>query len=213
MDIEMPDEATTGERELVQGLKDSQDWAFEELNSRYRNKMLGFAKLFLGPHAMEAEDLVQEVFVKVSKSIVGFKEDSSLSTWMYAILKNACIDRAKHLKIKHSHENSVVTFNNPRKTDSRAGVQKHIRSQKNYLSGLDRKELNKLLLEKLGQLPEKARSLLILRHFEGYSSADAAKALKLKEGTARGKEFNARRKLKEIISGDKRFELYLQQCC
>jgi len=66
---------------------------FDEIYKEYRPKIKRYMARLTGEH--EAEDLTQEVFVKVSRSLPGFKGESSLSTWIYKIATNTAMDRLK----------------------------------------------------------------------------------------------------------------------
>src|SRR5215217_7398077 len=70
--------------------------AFQELVERHRSMVYRVAYQFAGNHH-DAEDIAQEVFIKVYRSLDRFRQDSQLSSWMYRIVMNACIDhRRRH---------------------------------------------------------------------------------------------------------------------
>src|SRR5687768_10374102 len=84
------------EDKLVERLKRRDEAAFNELVRLYQVKIFRLVFRMLGDRA-EAEDLAQEVFVTVFKSIDGFRGDSKLSTWLYRVATNHCKNRIKYL--------------------------------------------------------------------------------------------------------------------
>lgn len=123
---------------------------------------------------LDAEEVTQEVFVKVYQSFDSFREESQLSTWIHRICVNLCLDNIKAAKRKkrfaflsslsfHSGENrsiEPVNFNHP-------GIQ------------LENKEAFEKLFQLINELPEKQKTALILCKIEKFSQAEAAKIMEL----------------------------------
>src|SRR5688572_15386744 len=84
------------EEQLVERLKRRDEAAFNELVTLYKARIFRLVLRMLGDRA-EAEDLAQEVFITVFKSIDGFRGDSKLSTWLYRVATNHCKNRIKYL--------------------------------------------------------------------------------------------------------------------
>lgn len=77
--------------ELVRRAKEGDPAAFEQLMRAHADAVYGHALRFFGdPHT--AEDVVQEVFVKVYRSIAGFDEKAAFSTWLFRVTRNVCLD-------------------------------------------------------------------------------------------------------------------------
>src|ERR1035441_9980368 len=68
--------------------------AFERLLDEYRDKVFRLACSLLGDQAA-AEDATQEIFLKIWKALAGFRGESSVSTWIYAIARNTCLTRRR----------------------------------------------------------------------------------------------------------------------
>lgn len=85
------------EQKFIQRLKDGDRTAFDKLVAEYKNSLLNVCYGYV-KNADEAEDLTQEVFVEVYKTIQNFKEESSLYTWMYRIAISKSLDELKKRK-------------------------------------------------------------------------------------------------------------------
>src|SRR5437868_13227376 len=87
---------TIRERLLIRRLQQRDERAFQEVVRLYQHKVYNLVFRFLG-NREEAEDLAQEVFVTVFKSIDTFRGDAKFSTWLYRITANHCKNRLKYL--------------------------------------------------------------------------------------------------------------------
>ena len=87
------------ELELIQGLKNGEEAAFKELVETYKNRVYNTA-LGVVQNAQDAEDVAQEVFIQVFRSIHSFKGDAKLSTWLYRIATTRSLDLLRNKKSK-----------------------------------------------------------------------------------------------------------------
>src|SRR5215510_12998405 len=87
---------TEPERSLLRRLRDRDERAFRELVQAHRDKVFNITFRMLGNRA-EAEDVAQEVFIAVFKTIGDFREESKFSTWLYRIAVNHCKNRIKYI--------------------------------------------------------------------------------------------------------------------
>lgn len=123
----------------------------------------------------DAEDAVQEAFLKAYKSMKGFEGQSALSTWMYRILINCCYDAMRQRKQQ---------------------AQKPVDREASAESKLPLK----IALERaLAQLNEKQRLVFLMFEVEGLKHSEIAGILQAPEGTCRGWLFEAKRELKRIL--------------
>lgn len=183
------------EEELLLGLRNGEEPAFKELVILFQDKVFSTA-LGLLQHHTEAEDIAQEVFIQVYRSIGQFKGDSLLSTWIYRITVTRSLDHLRSKKRKKrfgflsslfGDDNKPVyepeDFNHP-------GVQK------------ERKEDAALLFKMIDQLPENQRTAFILNKVEELSYREIAGILNSSESAVdsllqRAKQ-NLRKKLKDL---------------
>src|SRR6478672_6691642 len=91
------------ERSLLRRLRDRDERAFRELVSAHRDRVYNITFRMLGNRA-EAEDVAQEVFITVFKTIDTFREESKFSTWLYRVTVNHCKNRIKYLARRHDRD-------------------------------------------------------------------------------------------------------------
>lgn len=151
--------------------------AFNVLVRRYYPKLTAFVTRRVGSQE-EAEDLVQEIFLKVYLALNRFNPDLRFSTWLYRIAINATID---HLRKKKIREVSL----SPSLSDTRRNPEEH-------LLGKERSQKFWKLYETLS---EDFRIILELRHFAGLSYEAIGEILQIPLGTVKNRLFRARRAL------------------
>src|SRR5579862_9425741 len=88
------------ERSLLRRLRDRDERAFRELIEAHRDRVFNITYRMLGNRA-EAEDVAQEVFITVFKTIETFREEARFSTWLYRVTVNHCKNRIKYLARRH----------------------------------------------------------------------------------------------------------------
>src|SRR5688500_7876176 len=93
------------ERLLIRRLRDRDEKAFREIVVEYQDRVYNMSYRMLG-NREEAEDVAQEVFITVFKSIDQFRGDSKFSTWLYRIAANTCKNRIKYLARRHDRDQS-----------------------------------------------------------------------------------------------------------
>ncbi len=173
--------------ELVRKVRDGDRSAFNQLVLKYRNRVLGVAARMLGDR-VEAEDLAQDVFVKVYHALGSFHGEALFSTWLYRITANACLNRRKKQNRERRLQDAVEDieplgfdpFSNPH-------------------SLLERKQLGALLERIIRELSEEQRIVLILRDIEGLSYEEIAASLNVELGTVRSRLHRARREAQARI--------------
>ena len=163
--------------EAVQGCSQ----AFEKLVDQHYNLVYRAAYRFCGTQE-DAEDITQEVFVKLAGIMGSFKGNSSFTTWLYRISVNTARDYQKKASTKGRYEAAYVE---EMKTQSQKG-------KDNPISAED-------LYKTLDKLPYKMKEAMILVHAEGLNHKEAALALGCAETTVSWRLFQARRKLKSLL--------------
>src|ERR1700761_1189662 len=91
------------ERSLLRRLRDRDERAFRELIDGHRDRVYNITFRMLGTRA-EAEDVAQEVFITVFKTIETFREEAKFSTWLYRVAVNHCKNRIKYLARRHDRD-------------------------------------------------------------------------------------------------------------
>lgn len=161
----------TQETILIQRLKEGDIIAFRETVEQYKDRVLNTCYRFL-LNKQDAEDISQEVFLEVFQSIVDFRQQSSLSTWIYRISVTKCLDEIKKRKRK--------------KRISSAGKLLHLDNVAAWLTGgkkadedLQEKESLRAVMNALDQLPDNQRAAFTLSKIERYNNDEIAAILQV----------------------------------
>ena len=174
---------TKVEGALVERASAGDQAAFDELVRRHFARVYGLLFRLVGNHE-DAEDLAQESFVRAHRSLALFRGQSSFATWVWRI--------ALHLAQDHHRRRGVGPVVGPLEGDEfvRAGARTHGPSEE--VAG---RELKAGLERALERLPERLRSALVLRVFEGLEYEQVARITGVTQQTARTHVMKARRQL------------------
>ena len=150
----------TDESGLIEKLKLGDQKAFRILFDLYKSNVYNTAAGFL-TNVNDAEDVTQEVFIQVFKSIKHFKENSKLSTWIYRITITKCLDLLRKKKTKKRFAFFVDLFENDEKDKKEVFVNyEHPGIQ------TDKLELSKILFKEIDKLPDNQRISFVLNKVE-----------------------------------------------
>ncbi len=191
------------EERLVERLKQQDEAAFNELVRLYQGRIYRLVFRMLGDRA-EAEDLAQEVFVTVFKSIHGFRGDAKLSTWMYRVAANHCKNRIKYLgRRARGQKREFDEIADAHKLDS-ATMSTSVRLPRpdEVATGKETEHFIRVALE---ELPEEQRQLVILRDIENLTYEEIQKLTGLAAGTVKSRLHRARlalvRRVRQLQAG------------
>jgi RNA polymerase sigma-70 factor, ECF subfamily len=184
------------EERLVLRLQKREEQAFNELVLGYEKSVYRLAFRMLG-NVSDAEDLAQEVFVQVFKSIETFRGDSKISTWLYRITVNLSHNRNKYHARRHSQKHQDLDETSPNAADTASGwtVGQVSRPDQEMLGT----ELERIVEACLRELEPEFREVLILRDVEGLSYEEVALLLELPQGTLKSRLHRARAELKRLV--------------
>lgn len=152
-----------------------------------------FTALRFVQNEQDAEDISQDVFVKVLSKLHTFKNESNLQTWIYSITAN----QSKNYLRKQSLRKFL-------RIDKEASFDIEDKYQNTPYENIDNEEANRLLIETLSTLPEKQREVFSLRYFEEFSYNEISELLGTSVGGLKANYFHAVKKLSSKL-GD--FEL------
>jgi RNA polymerase sigma factor (sigma-70 family) len=187
------------EQFLIEGLRKGDDAAFRELVET-RQSLVFNTVLGLLQNAEDAEDVTQEVFIKVYESIGQFKGEAALSTWIYRIAVTRSLEylRMKKRKKRFAFLTSLFGENNEPlhepKDFNHPGIQ------------LDNREKGKLLFRKISELPENQRVAFTLHKVEGLSYQEVALTMDTTVAAVESLIHRARQNLRRTLA-----EYYKQQ--
>ena len=175
---------------LVKNCQKGDHRAFETLILKYQHRVFSLIYHLLRKRNI-VEDVAQEVFLKVFKSIKSFRGTASFYTWLYRITVNTCLNYQKSarsseltLSCKEPHKEAFMA---QRTKDP----EEHIRD----------KESSQVIKEVIESLTVEQRMPIILRELEGLSYEEIAVVLECPVGTVRSKIFRARKVLQEKLKG------------
>jgi RNA polymerase sigma-70 factor (ECF subfamily) len=186
---------TLRERALLKRLRERDEDAFSEIVGEYQNKVFNLIYRMMGSRE-EAEDVAQDVFVTVFKSIEQFRGDAKFSTWLYRIAANHCKNRIKYLSRRHV-QNGLDGVPEEHMADAgRAPVQARLDSPDAILEG---REMERMMQQAIHALDEEHRLLVLLRDVEELSYQEIVEVTGLNEGTVKSRLHRARMQIKEFL--------------
>lgn len=182
------------EIEIIEELKRRNTAVFSQLIDDYQQKVFGTCISFV-PNKEDAEDLVQEVFLEVYNSISKFKGNSKLSTWIYKITTNKCLE-----------------FIRKKNTKKRTGFLKPLFSEDfsidktNYFTEfnhpgflLENKELSETLFKAINGLPESQSTVFTLHKIDGKSYQEIADITDKSVSSVESLMFRAKKNLQQLL--------------
>ena len=174
--------------ELIAAVLDGSESAFAQLVDRYRDRVFRLLGRYCRDR-IECEDLAQDVFLKVFRKLDTFRGNSAFYTWLYRIAVNTATD---HLAKAGSRR---LRLCEDRLLD--AGDRDH--DPESPAAPLLARELARVTRTLLEQLPEKYRTVLILREYEGLSYTAMSEVLRCRLGTVESRLFRARQRFKALL--------------
>ena len=176
---------------LMLRVRDDDDMdAFEQLVERHQHAIVGTVAKMLNSNA-DAEDIAQQVFIRLWKSAKRYKEQAKFTTFLYTVTKNLVFNESK----KRSRRKQVSI--EERAEDSHLEIPDHqSRSPDNTVLEA---ELRSAIDSAIAQLPEKQRLAVILRRYEQLSYEEIAAVLSLTVSAVKSQLFRARTSLKELL--------------
>ena len=162
--------------------------AWSQIVRQHWRKVFNIAYKFTGKHD-EAEDLTQDVFLKIFKSLNTFDRRANFQTWLVSVSRNLCID----------HYRSVRKERETIDRDVDAGELSPASSTKSPFAALEQRDRVELLKKALDQLPPTLRSAVLLRDIQELSYQEIADRLRLPEGTVKSRINRGRTELARQI--------------
>jgi RNA polymerase sigma-70 factor (ECF subfamily) len=169
--------------ELIERSQRGDQTAMEALYGRYKTALFNLAFRYTFDRAT-AEDLLQEIFIKVFTHIGSVNRTETFTAWVYRIALNTCYS---HLRSRKSDFRDAVPLDD---------VEPFIHSGRNEEAGGD---LRKHLEEAIALLPRGLREVFLLHDVQGFKHHEIARALRLSVGTSKSQLFKARLRLREIL--------------
>ncbi|MBU1650722.1 RNA polymerase sigma factor [bacterium] len=177
---------------LIKRAQNGDDAAFTILVEMHDSRVMSLANSILGP-GFDAEEVYQEIFLKVHKAIKSFRFESSFTTWLHRVAVNLAISRKRSLTRRKSKETVMQTENdyfdnvpgNPHETPERLHLREEILQQ---------------IEMALARLPDRQRTVFVMKHDQGMKLKEIAKHLGLAEGSVKAYLFRAIENLRKILA-------------
>jgi RNA polymerase sigma-70 factor (ECF subfamily) len=191
-------EAVLSDAEFMLRVKEGDDAAFDYLVQKYRRPLIGF--MYRMTHnAATAEELAQEVFLRVYRSRTTYTADAKFSTWLYRIATNLAANHARDTR--HERPEVQVSIDEP---DEESGTTVDVADTRpNVEQDLVREERLAAIRKHIQALPERQRTAVIMHKYQNLDYKQIAEVLKLSESATKSLLFRAyetlRERLKEFI--------------
>ncbi len=182
---------------LVRQAKAGEAAAFRTLVVRHQRKVYAVALGIVKDRDL-AWDVSQDAFVKAHQHLPEFQGDASFSTWLLRIATHVAIDAVRRERSAQKDDVDEV-----RESDLEGGGEGILATSlgTNPHENAVRREMLGKIQEALGQLPEKHRTILVLREVEGLSYEELAERLAIHKGTVMSRLFHARKKMQALLAG------------
>ena len=186
---------TLRERMLLRRLRERDERAFREMVAEHRDRVFNLTYRMLGNRA-EAEDVAQEVFIKVFKTIDTFREEAKLSTWLYKVTLNTCSNRSSTWRAATTASRTSWTRRSSR---GRRPGRDAPPSSPRPDHALERVQTQAMLERAIAELDEDHRELVVLRDVEDLSIEEIREITGLPDGTIKSRLHRARLALRKKL--------------
>jgi RNA polymerase sigma-70 factor, ECF subfamily len=177
------------ERALVQRAQEGDEQAFATLFELHKKRVYSVC-LLMTKDVAEAEDLTQEAFLQVFRTISTFRGDAAFSTWLYRIAVNTVL-----MKLRRNKSRTVLSLSEPVSPDS-PSLSHDIGTKDSHLTGtIDRIAL----LRAIEELPDGCRKIFALHEIEGYQHHEIASLLHCSVGNSKSQLHKAKLKMRDLL--------------
>lgn len=171
---------------MVKGLKKKKEYDLEVLMREYGNDVLRTAYLYVNDMSA-AEDIFQEVFIKVNQNLATFRGESSIKTWIIRITINMCKDH-----LKSAYQRKVVPM---------MDYKEDAIISEDCSSEVEKMEEARTIREAVQNLSENDKDVILCVYYQEMSMKETAEYLNIPEGTVKSRLLRAKEKLKKQLEG------------
>ncbi len=191
---------TPQDRELIARLQSGDATAVQELADRYRSRIFQLAMRYM-KNREDAEEVTQDVLLKVYRKVDAFRGDAQLSSWIYRITFNTAMSRLRSTRLARAadqeHERALAAGSDER-------PEKSFRQQADWSRMPDesvlRAQLREAVAEAIEELPEIYRAPVVLRDIQGLTTEEASSRLNVKDQTLKSRLHRGRLMLREKLN-------------
>ena len=178
---------------LIADLCEGDETALAPLVEKYKRMVYRLAMQITKNHA-DADDVMQETFIKVYRSIRTFRKDAAFETWLYRIAVNEALNF-----VKRRERQRVTTLETASESEYEAVTRHRAQVANDPHAHAEKAELRHHVTKAVNSLSLKHRTVVILHEFEGLTHAEIASILNCSEGTVRSRLHYARKKLRTLL--------------
>jgi RNA polymerase sigma-70 factor, ECF subfamily len=179
--------------QLMLRFKNGDAEAFDQLFVRHTRAMVNFAYRFVHDR-QAAEELAQEIFLRVYEGAAGYQAQAKFTTWLYRIAANVCLNEIRKPRFKASHK--PLSPERPQDSDAFFRSAESVGSPDRIL---ERQAISEALRQALSQIPEKQRTAFILNKYEEFSYAEVAGIMNASEKAVKSLIHRAKEALAERL--------------
>jgi RNA polymerase sigma-70 factor (ECF subfamily) len=183
-----PSAAQDSIESLIQRCLKGDQLAWETIVRNYRRKVFNVAYKFVGRHD-EAEDLTQDIFLKIFKSLDTFDRRANFQTWLISVSRNLCID----------HYRSVRKERETIDRDVDPSALSPVSKSQGQMAMMEQRDRVELLRNAMNALPKTLRTAVLMRDIQELSYHEIAQKLQLPEGTVKSRINRGRNELARQI--------------
>jgi len=184
------------ENAIIEGMTQGDPRAFRELVERYKKKVYYLA-LDMAGNPVDAEDISQEVFLKVYRSFGTFRKGAKLGSWLYRVTSNAAID---HLRRRGAAPEPVSDELLESLSQARTGALPRHGATADPCAAVESGQLQERIARALDKVSPQEKAVFLLRHYEDLMLKDIASTLGLSIGSVKSYLFRAVRKLQKELA-------------
>ncbi|MEO7988441.1 MAG: RNA polymerase sigma factor [Chryseolinea sp.] len=175
------------ELNLIEKVQRGDSQAFRKLVEMHQRFAYSVAFRFTG-NAADAEDITQEVFIKLWKNLGKYKQGIKLTTWLYQIITNHCLDYLKSASRKNQMKHVEMKLS------------RQVTDESNHEQQAEDRELLQIVTHLAKQLTPKQQTVFVLRDLEGLSVDEVCKILHMSAEKMKSNLYYARQKIREDLT-------------
>ncbi len=178
---------------LIEKAKNGDKFAFQKLVLKYDKLVLNIAYSYRN-NKDDADDIYQEVFIRVYKGLKNFESRSKFTTWLYRITVNVCLEYKRKQKV-HGHQ----SLNNNIKDDKNNYFENSLKSNIKTDTQTLNNETSEVIKQEVNKLPKQLKMAFTLKHYQGLKIKDISKLMNCSEGTIKSYLFTSNKKLRKVL--------------
>jgi len=171
------------------------DLDFQSVFSEFQKPVYNYVLRMVKDHSL-AEELTQDIFVKTYNSLSEFRGDSKVSTWVFRIATNACLDYFRSKPHRKDERTDLLSSEDLLNTTLPEGHRKPPTAEEELISA----EMSSCVLGYIDDLPEEYRAVILLHDLQGFTNAEIARITGITLENVKIRLHRARRKMKEVFS-------------